>query len=74
MNPNEIADKLDGWTRLRVDLYNDETGLYSVIFDSDDTPGYYGALNDLVNPEIDVDELEVTEIALEDNHIVLRCE
>ena len=72
MNPQDIIDRLDGWTQLRIDLYRD--GLYSPIFDSRDTPGYYGDLCNLVNPAIDVSELEVTEIALEDNHIVLRCE
>ncbi|MBP5248640.1 MAG: hypothetical protein J6Y20_10115 [Lachnospiraceae bacterium] len=76
MGINDIANKLDGWTRLRVDLYDDDTGTYNTIFDSDDWPGWSPCdLNSFVNPTIDdFDEIEVEEIALEDDHIVLRCD
>lgn len=75
MNPNDFANMLDGWTRLRVDMYDEDAGgVYVTIFDSDDHPGWVGDVSCCVNPTINVDELEVTEIGLEDNHIVLKCE
>lgn len=74
MNPNDIANMLDGWTRLRVNMLDPETDTYNTIFDSDDHPGWVGEINSCVNPLIEVDELEVTEICIEDNHIVLNCE
>lgn len=74
MNPNDIAEMLDGWTRLRVDMYNDDSDDYDTIFDSDDHPGWVGSISSCVNPTIDVNELEVTEISVENDHIVLRCE
>ena len=72
MNPNDFANLLDGWTRLRVQMYTDNG--YDTIFDSDDHPGWAGDISCCVLPTIDVSELEITEIALEDDHIVLRCE
>lgn len=74
MNPNDFAELLDGWTRLRVDKYNDDTGDYDTIFDSDDHPGWCGSITPCVLQTIDVNELEVTEIGLENDHIVLKCE
>ena len=74
MNPNHFAELLDGWTPLRVLMYNDDTGEYDAIFDSDDFPGWVGSISCCVLPTIDVDELEVTQIGMEDDHIVLRCE
>ena len=74
MNPNDIANMLDGWTRLRVDMYNDDTSDYDTIFDSDDWPGWAGDIQCCVNPEIDTYELEVEQIGLENDHIVLKCD
>lgn len=74
MNPNNFANMLDGWTRLRVDVYNDDTNDYDTIFDSDDWPGWVGDIDSCVLPTINVGELEVTEIGLENDHIVLKCD
>ena len=74
MNVNDFANLLDGWTRLRVDMYDANTGEYTTIFDSDDHPGWVGDINPCVLPTIEVDLLEVTEIGMENDHIVLKCE
>lgn len=74
MNPNDFANLLDGWTRLRVDMLNEDTDEYDTIFDSDDWPGWVGEINSCVDPKIDVWSLEVTQIGLENDHIVLQCE
>ena len=74
MNPNDFAELLDGWTRLRVDMYNMDTGDYDTIFDSDDHPGWCGSITSCVLPTIDVPCLVVTEIGIENDHIVLKCE
>lgn len=77
MGINDFANLLDGWTRLRVDMYDEDAGSYTTIFDSDDHCGWSPCdLNSFVNPTIAdyFNDLEVTEIGLEDDHVVLRCE
>ena len=74
MYVNDIADKLDGWTRLRIQRFVDERDEYETVFDSDDHPGWVGIIPDADCSCRGVGDWEVTEIALEDDHIVLRCD
>ena len=74
MYVNDIANLLNGWTRLRVQRYVDERDEYETVFDSDDHPGYFGDVVDEDCACRGVGNWEVSEIALEDDHIVLRCD
>ena len=74
MYVNQIAEALDGWTRLRVQRYVDDDGEYETVFDSDDHCGWVGVLPDEDCAYKGVGDWEVTQIALEDDHIVLRCD
>ena len=82
MKINDVSNRLDGWTRLRVDVYCEDTGDYVTVFDSDDHCGWCPCdLDGFCEKEMlakcdvsDIDDLDVTQFAIEDDHIVLRCE
>jgi len=73
MYVNDIANLLDGWTRLRVQRFVDERDEYETVFDSDDFPGWVGDIPSDCGYR-GVGNWEVTEISIEDDHLVLRCD
>jgi len=73
MTVNDVANMLDGWTRLRVKLYVDERDEYETVFDSDDNPGWVGDIPESYNYR-GIGNWEVCQFSLEDNHIVLMCD
>lgn len=64
MTVADIVERLDGWTRVRIDKYDEDTGDYKPVYTEE---AFFSLPREY-------EDAEVEEIALENNHIVLRIE